>query len=304
MKKIAKRLLPLLTLTPFLTACMQQTKDGKPYGFIYEHLVIPTIHCIEALGQWTGSYGLSIIVITLVVRLILMPITFSQMKGSMVTQEKMQRIKPEMAVLQERMKQAQTPEEKMAASQEMQQLYKKYDIKMMGGLGCLPLLFQMPIFVALYNAVRLAPGLKHASFLGIHLGLRSIPLAVVAGAIYYWQSILMAQSMPEDQREQMKMMNLMSPIMIFFFSFSSPSALAVYWIAGGLIAVLQTYIQNTYLRPKIKAAIDKEIASNPAFHTPRKVAKPIKNEASVTKAKPKLGLNKGRNRHVKQRQSH
>ncbi|RLK63240.1 membrane protein insertase YidC [Atopobacter sp. AH10] len=300
MNKFAKRLLPLMTLAPFLTACMQQTKDGKPYGFIYEKLVIPTIHSIEALAKVTGSYGLSIILITLVVRLILMPITFSQMKSQMVTQEKMQRVKPEIEALQERMKSAISPEEKMAASQEMSMVYKKYGIKMMGGLGCLPLLLQMPIFVALYNAVRLAPGLEHASFLGIHLGQKNLLLALIAGAIYYWQSQMMTQSIPEEQREQMKMMNLMSPMMIGFFSASSPAALAIYWIAGGLIGVLQTFIQNTYLRPRIKEAIDKEIAENPAFKTPRKTAKAIHPSVKSSQSIP-LKLNQGRNRNVKQK---
>ncbi len=103
---------------------------------------------MEAIAQVVGSYGWAIIALTVIVRMFLLPIMIRQLKASTIQQEKMQLIRPQMAEIQKRQKAAKTQEEQAAVSQAMMALYKKNGISMTGGIGCLPLLIQMPIFSA------------------------------------------------------------------------------------------------------------------------------------------------------------
>ncbi len=84
----------------------------------------------------------------------------------------------------------------------------------------------MPFFSAIYFAARHTPGISEATFLGINLGSTSLILTVVAGILYYAQSLLMQVGMDEEQKKQMKTMALMNPIMIMMFSFGSPAGVS------------------------------------------------------------------------------
>lgn len=275
--KISKKILfsaQMLALVTLLTGCMQFDENKNPTGFIYEYLVVPTGNAIVWLAELLGgNYGMAIIVITIIVRVLIMPLNFSQMKKSMVQQERMKYIKPELEDIQRRQKEASTQEEKAEISQEMMMLYKENNISMTGGVGCLPILIQMPIFTAMYQAVNLTPQIAESSFLGINLGNPSPMLAILAGVSYYFQSKISMQDMPEEQKAQMKSMMFMSPLMILFFSWSSPAGLALYWLAGGIFAVAQTYLQNKLIKPRIKAQVAEEIERNP-IKRPIKTAKP------------------------------
>lgn len=139
MKKFKKLLLSgtLLSVMIFLSGCMGHDSDGNPSGTIYELLVVPTQRVIIQLADlFGGSYGLSIIAITLAVRLIILPLNLSQSKKSIIQQEKMALIKPEMDEVQKKQKAAVTAEEKAAAQQELMSLYKDNNMSMLGGIGC------------------------------------------------------------------------------------------------------------------------------------------------------------------------
>ncbi|WP_025728534.1 membrane protein insertase YidC [Atopobacter phocae] len=301
-KKHSKQKLLLLAIVlPLLAGCMRLDQSGNPTGFMYEYLVVPTIHLLDTLaGVFNNNYGLAIILVTLIVKLVLMPLQFSQMRKQLTTQEKMAFIKPKLNEIQERLKNAETVEERNQASIEMRNIYKDNNVSMLGGVGCLPLFIQMPIFIALYNAIRLTPNIAKSTFLTIDLGKSSIILAILAGAAYLIQSQLMMQSMPEEQRQQMKVMTYMNPAMIFFFSINANAGTSLYWFVGGLLAVLQTWIQNNYIRPKIKAEIDEELRNNPSFKMPLKEAKTVEPKQNIVKEKgPKL--NTGRNKNIQQK---
>jgi len=135
--KLKKKLLlsaEMMALLVVLTGCMQYDENKNPTGFIYDYLVVPTGNLIVMLAEMlNGNYGLAIIAITIIVRLAIMPLNFSQIKKTMVQQEKMKYIKPELEDIQFRQKNAQSPEEKAAVSQEMMALYKENNISMTGG---------------------------------------------------------------------------------------------------------------------------------------------------------------------------
>lgn len=154
----------------FLSGCVQHTASGKPYGFVYDNLAVPTQHVLVWLSQILGnSLGWAIIVITFIVRLVLMPIMIKQSKNATVQQEKIAHIKPLMEDITKRQKEATSDAERMAINQEMMQLYRDNNISMTGGIGCLPLLIQMPIFAALYAAIQYSPELSRSYFYGINL---------------------------------------------------------------------------------------------------------------------------------------
>ncbi|MFT8836893.1 membrane protein insertase YidC [Liquorilactobacillus satsumensis] len=265
MKK-TKRLtiLPLFfTLALLLSGCVQRTKSGKPYGLIYENLAVPTQHVIEWLSNlFGGSYGWAIITITFIVRMALMPLMLKQSRNATVQQEKMASIKPQLADIQERQKNAQTQAEKAAISQEMMQVYRENGISMTGGIGCLPLLIQMPIFAALYAAIQYSPELSRTAFLGINLGKTSIVFTALTFIIYALQGYLATLGIPPEQKKQMQSMMLISPIMLTGMTFISPAGLGLYFFVGGIFACLQTVLVNL-MRPKIREEIRQELEKNP-----------------------------------------
>ncbi len=279
-------------LALLLSGCVQTTKSGKPYGVIYDYLARPTQSIMEAIAQIVGSYGWAIIVITVIVRMLLLPVMVRQLKASTIQQEKMQMVRPQMREIQKRQKAAKTPEEQQAVSQAMMKLYKENGISMTGGIGCLPLLIQMPIFAALYAAIRYSPELSHTAFFGIQLGQSSWVLAVLSFLSYLLQGYIMLLGTPKEQRKQTGAMMLMSPIMILFFTLTTPAGLGLYFFIGGLFACLQTLIINMY-RPRIRKNIEKEMAGK----------KPVTVEDLMPQAPPaNQSANRAQNVHNRNRQ--
>lgn len=235
----------LLTITAimasamlFLSGCVQHTTSGKPYGFVYDNLAVPTQHVLVWLSQILGnSLGWAIIVITFIVRLVLMPIMIKQSKNATVQQEKIAHIKPLMEDITKRQKEATSDAERMAINQEMMQLYRDNNISMTGGIGCLPLLIQMPIFAALYAAIQYSPELSRSYFYGINLGQRSFTLVALSFVVYALQGWLSTLGVPEAQRAQMRQMMIISPLMITFMTYISPAGLGLYFFVGGSLHV-------------------------------------------------------------------
>lgn len=249
----------LSSLALLLSGCVQTTKSGKPYGVVYDYLARPAQSIMEAIAQIVGSYGWAIVVLTVLVRMLLLPIMVRQLKSSTIQQERMQMIRPQMRELQKRQKAAKTTEEQTAASQAMMALYRQNGISMTGGIGCLPLLIQMPVFTALYAAIRYSPELSHTVFMGIQLGQSSWLLAMLSFLSYLLQGYISLLGTPAAQKKQMGAMMLMSPVMILLFTISAPAGLGIYFFIGGLFACVQTLIINMY-RPRIRKNIAAEMA--------------------------------------------
>ncbi len=284
----------------FLSGCVQHTASGKPYGFVYDNLAVPTQHVLVWLSQILGNIlGWAIIVITFIVRLVLMPIMIKQSKNATVQQEKIAHIKPLMEDITKRQKEATSDAERMAINQEMMQLYRDNNISMTGGIGCLPLLIQMPIFAALYAAIQYSPELSRSYFYGINLGQRSFTLVALSFVVYALQGWLSTLGVPEAQRAQMRQMMIISPLMITFMTYISPAGLGLYFFVGGIFACIQTLIIN-YMRPRIRKEVLAELKKNPVKQ-PKKVvteAKETTIESSPTSATSKKKRNAGKqNRH-------
>lgn len=283
----------------FLSGCMSYDDSGNPTGFIYEYLVVPLQQLIIQLADFFGgNYGLAIIAITIIVRVIILPMNLSQSKKAMVQQEKMAMVKPQMDEFQAAIKEAPTNEEKARIQQDMMQFYKDNDISIMGGIGCLPLLIQLPVFTAMYQAINLSQEIANSTFLGVNLGDPSVLFAIIAGAVYLGQAYISMLGMSPEQKKQSRMMIFMSPIMITMISFSSPAGLALYWMAGGVFAVVQTLITNMVFKPRLKARLAEEFANRP----PVQVKKRRPAEKVDVEEEPRKQLsNRQRNRNAQGR---
>lgn len=303
-KKITKLFPLFMVLVIFLSGCVQRTKSGKPYGWVYDNLAVPTQHLLMWLSQQLGNnLGWAIILITFIVRLILMPLMINQSRKSTIQQEKMASIQPYMTDIQKRSKEAKTQEEQMEANQEMMALYKDNNISMTGGIGCLPLLIQMPIFAALYAAIRYSPELSSSYFFGINLGNRSFALTALTFIIYAVQGYMSLIGLEPQQKKQMQSMLIISPIMTAGITYISPAGLGLYFFVGGIFACLQTLI-ILFMRPRIKKQIAADLKDNP-IKAPAKKPRPVVEQETVQKEKQQQEMhNKNRQRNTGKQQHH
>lgn len=241
-----------------LSGCAAAQTEGSAF---HDYLVKPFISVIKALGEFFGdSYGIAIIVITIILRTILLPFALNSAKKQKEMREKMAIMKPELDAIQARLKAAKTKEEQVKIQQEMMQLYQKHNFNPLN-MGCLPLLLQIPIWTGLYYAIRLSPEIAQHSFLWFNLGETDWLIGLCAGIAYFLQFKVSMANMPltitpgqdeqqaKQQQQMTKMMGLMSPAMIFIASLSTASALAVYWTVSGIFLIGQTYLTRKLYPP-------------------------------------------------------
>lgn len=205
---------------------------------VFVHTFSNAIHGIAML--FNGSFGLSIIFLTLIIRLLLMPLMLKQYKSQQQMKEKMDALKPELDMIQSKIKKTKDKNEQQKLQQEMMGLYQKHGVNPLA-MGCLPMLIQMPILMGFYYAIRGSHEIATHSFLWFNLGHSDIWITAIAGIVYYLQFKVSMSNMT-GQQQQMKFMGLLSPIMIVMFSFNAPAALPLYWAVGGTFLIIQTLI--------------------------------------------------------------
>ena len=264
-KRIALSIMGVAMLL-VLTGCVQVDKaTGKPIGPVWDFLGAPMGEAIKYFATDKGlGFGVAIIIVTIIVRLIILPLGIYQSWKATLHSEKMNALKHVLEPHQTRLKEATTQEEKLEAQQALFAAQKEHGISMFGGVGCFPLLIQMPFFSAIYFAAQHTEGVAEASFLGIALGSPSWILIACAGVLYYVQSLLSLHGVEDEtQREQLKKMIYMSPMMIVMFSIFSPASVTLYWVVGGFMMILQQFIVNYIIRPKLRKKVREEYAKNP-----------------------------------------
>ncbi|AVP35463.1 membrane protein insertase YidC [Staphylococcus felis] len=283
-----KALLTMLVGVVLLLAGCDYSKSENRNGFFYNTFVQPMDNLIHWLGNHLdNNYGLAIIIIVLVVRIVLLPFMLSNYKNMHMMREKMKIAKPEITEAQEKVKRARTPEDKMAANQEMMKVYKKYNLNPAATmLGCLPLILQMPIIMGLYFVLKYPSGggiTKYSDFLWFQLDKPDIWITIIAGVLYFFQAFVSLSNMPQEQRQMGYMMMIISPIMIIWISYSSAAALGLYWSVSAAFLVIQTYIANKVYSKKAQEEVAPLLAKLEAEKNP----KTGKNTQVVSKKKKK-----------------
>ncbi|HET9917018.1 MAG TPA: membrane protein insertase YidC [Candidatus Binatia bacterium] len=215
--------------------------DHGYFGFVS----VPLLYVLHFFHRFTGSYGIDIIILTVLIKLIMWPLThksFSSMKS-------MQKLGPQMEKLKERF-----ANDKEKLNKEIMDLYKRNGVNPLG--GCLPMAMQFPVFIGLYNALSTPIELRHAPFMwiqdlsrpdwealpfmfsGWHLG---IPiLTIVMGATMFIQQWMTPSVGDPNQRKIMMLM----PLMFTFMFVSFPAGLTVYWLVNNVLSIAQQYWIN------------------------------------------------------------
>ncbi|MBI2116626.1 MAG: membrane protein insertase YidC, partial [candidate division NC10 bacterium] len=210
----------------------------------FDFLARPALWLLKFLYRFTGNYGIAIILITVLQKIAFHPLTHKSLKSM----QAMQAIQPKIQGLQERYKN--NPKKKQ---EETMALYKKHGVNPMG--GCLPMVVQIPIFIALYNALSSSVEMWQARFLWIRDLTQPdslFSLAVWGGYDFHANilALLMGVSMwvqqkmspPAGDPRQAQMMLWMMPILFTFMFWSFPSGLVLYWLVNNILQVGQQWL--------------------------------------------------------------
>ncbi len=198
------------------------------YGWLW-FIAKPLHWLLSVIQSFVGNWGVAIICLTFIVRGAMYPLT----KAQYTSMAKMRMLQPKLQAMRERI-----GDDRQRMSQEMMELYKKEKVNPLG--GCLPILLQMPIFIALYWALMESVELRHSPFFGwIH--------DLSAQDPYYILPLLMGASMFVIQKMspttitdpmQQKIMTFM-PVMFTFFFLWFPSGLVLYWLVSNIVTLIQ-----------------------------------------------------------------
>ncbi len=220
-----------------LKAAGSNLELGVDFGW-FTFLAYPMLFLLKWFHGFVNNFGIAIILLTVVVKIITYPLTYKSMKGM----KKMQKFQPQMQKLKEKY-----ADDKQKMNQEMMQLMKSSGYNPMG--GCFPILIQMPVFIALYNVLYGAIDLFNQPFFGwIHdLSLKDpfyiTPIAL--SGLMFLQQKLTPQSPGMDPNQQ-KMMTFM-PLIFGFMMMSLPAGLTLYMLVNSVVSILQTLIINKAL---------------------------------------------------------
>ena len=220
--------------------------SGKYEGLWTSFFVKPLAFILLKLGKFVGNYGVSVILISLLIRLIAFPIT----KKTAMQSELIKKAQPELNRIQKKYENKQDQESMIKQNQEMMAVYQKYKINPLS--GCLFAFLQLPIFIAFFEAVQRTPVIFEDKFLGLQLG--TTPSVGITTTVFYAYLILMLliagttffsfkmNSTGNMDDPSMKMMPTMMSIMIVVTAIFMPTGLGIYWVTSNLFTIVQNIL--------------------------------------------------------------
>ncbi|HEY9402841.1 MAG TPA: membrane protein insertase YidC [Pyrinomonadaceae bacterium] len=211
-------------------------------GSFTRPLAAPILWSIKHLHRMTGSYGLAIIIFTIIIYSLFFPLKWRSSKSM----KKAQKLAPRMKEVQEKIK-ALKPNDPRLKELQMEQLRLMKEGNILG--GCLPLLIQMPFLIALYSAITISIDFRQATFLWLPDLSAADPYKLLpilmAGSMVVLQFITPAPSADPLQR---KMMAIVMPAMMLYILWSAPAGLLVYWIVGNIVGFSQQMVINRLIK--------------------------------------------------------
>lgn len=233
--------------------------SGKYEGLWTSIFVKPLAFILLKLGYLVKNYGISVIIISLIIRLIAFPLT----KKATLQSEVMKKAQPELNKIQKKYADKKDNESMIKQNQEIMAVYKKYNINPMA--GCLFAFIQLPIFIAFFEAVQRTPVIFEDKFLGLQLG--TTPSVGISTTTFYSYIILMIiiavttfisfkmSTMGTTDDPNMKMMPIMMSGMIIITAAFMPTGLGIYWVTSNIFTIIQNIIlkrrKNAHGKKKI-----------------------------------------------------
>jgi len=246
-KEYNKKVDSLLDLDE-LPVCTKMSITEGGYESIWTSIFVkPLAWVIVKIGKLVGNYGVAIIIITILIKLVLFPLTYKSLKQS----ESIRKAQPKLNKIEKKYAGKTDQESMMMKSNEMMAVYKDFKINPMS--GCLMSFLQIPLFFAFYEALYRLPILFEGNFLGLNMGMTPLAAAgagdwyylilpVFVGLVTYFSFKMNKQQQAGDQAKQMNMMFNIMIIMIFITSFSMSTAIIVYWVTNSVLAIVQNLI--------------------------------------------------------------
>ena len=231
-----------------LPVCTEMSITSGGYESIWTSIFVkPLAWVIVQLGKLVKNYGLAIVLITILIKLVLFPLTYKSLKQS----EAIKKAQPKLNKIEKKYAGKTDQESMMMKSNEMMAVYKEYKINPMS--GCLTSFLQIPIFFAFYEALYRLPLLFEGKFLGLHMGMTPLAAAgqgdwyylilpVIVGLVTYFSFKMNKTAQPNDQMKQMNMMFNIMVVMIFITSFSMSVAIIIYWVVNSLLGIGQNLL--------------------------------------------------------------
>ncbi|HZW35936.1 MAG: membrane protein insertase YidC [Deltaproteobacteria bacterium] len=223
------------------------------YGW-FSIVAKPLVWLMKASNRVTRNYGIDIIILTILIKVLFFPLT----QKSMVSMKKMQDLQPILAKLREKYK-----DDTQRLNQETMNLYKTYKINPLS--GCLPMLLQIPVFIALYKGLLVTIELRHAPFFlwindlsapehlwdipvaGYTIPIRLLPL-LMGISMFVQQKMTPAAGDPNQQK-----IMLLMPVIFTFMFWGFPTGLVIYWLANNVLSIGQQMIHNAQAEAAKKA---------------------------------------------------
>ena len=194
------------------------------------HIVLEALHSLTDMAG-VGSYGLSIILLTIIIKMILYPLTVKQVKSMKAMQE----LSPKMKKIQEKYK-----DNPQVMQQKVGALYKEAGVNPLA--GCLPLIIQMPILMGMYYALYnfTYPSPEAAQFLWLPSMSESDPLYILP-VLSAFTTFLQQKMTTTEMNQQMKVMMVVMPLFIGWISLTFPSGLVLYWVTMNVVQIAQQW---------------------------------------------------------------
>jgi YidC/Oxa1 family membrane protein insertase len=214
---------------------LEKTVDFGWYGI----LARPLLWLLKRANTWFGNFGVAILVVTLLIRALLFPLTYR----SYASMKKMQKLAPKMNAIRDKYKKARSePAQRQKMNEELMKLYQAEGYNPMS--GCLPILLQLPILVAFYNVLRFAVELRHAPFALWIRDLSAVDhtyvlLILMIVSMYVQQAMTPTTADPTQKKIFMAM-----PLVWGIFFKDMPSGLVLYWLFSNVLTIVQQTIIN------------------------------------------------------------
>lgn len=235
---------PVFVIVLFLTGCTSPVSKltDERSGFWDIYVVGPLSDFLDWIaGILWNQYGLALLVLTIVVRTVILPLSLKQYKSS----KSMQALQPELKKLKEKYK-----DDPKKQQEETMRLFQTNGVNPLA--GCFPLLIQMPVFFGLYQAIMRNPDINGHNFLWLQLG-EADPfyvLPLLAAVTTYIQQ----KMMPTQINGPMQVLLYVFPVLIFIMSLNFASALPLYWVYSNIYTIVQSYFIYRPDRKNGKAA--------------------------------------------------
>ncbi|NLV89919.1 MAG: YidC/Oxa1 family membrane protein insertase [Tenericutes bacterium] len=232
-----------------LQDCDEYKISSGEYEGLWDTIFVkPLAWLILKLGNILNNYGISLVIISILIRIVLLPVT----KSTALQSENIKVAQPEIKKIEKKYEGKTDQESLMKKSQETMAIYKKYKINPMS--SCLFAVIQIPLLFAFIEAINRTPAIFEGSLLGLKLGMTPL-IAIQKGAWWYiiivillgvitYLSFKLNKGAPSnlDNQKQMNIMNTVFVVMIIFMSFSMASAISIYWISSNIFTILQNIV--------------------------------------------------------------